>query len=200
MKRTVLTILVGMVGTFGVLGAILGVMYLVDPGKDKAQALENKYSVNLNTRHEKVESSDNSSKTATSIEEETDNDNYEGNNNVTLYLFHGSTCQFCLNAKEYLKTIDYDYLTIKTIEVWGNSANSELLTKVREEFGDSVKDGVPYIVISDNYHRTGYNSDISSYIEEGIETAHKQDNYNDVVQKIIDENKDLEVVVEDFQN
>ncbi len=84
---------------------------------------------------------------------------------VTINLFYGQECPHCEEEQEYLEQIKDRYgdnVDIKKYEVWHNTSNDKLLTKVREVLKNDDK-GVPYTVIGDT-GLTGYNDNVASQI------------------------------------
>ena len=71
---------------------------------------------------------------------------------VKVYIFHGSTCQFCLAAMEWFGSIEEeygDYFDLVDYEVWSNAENAALMEEVSAFRGDNAT-GVPYIIVGDN--------------------------------------------------
>ncbi len=106
---------------------------------------------------------------------------------VKLYLFHGNGCPHCAEEISFLNSIEnkYEDLEIVKYEVWYNEENDALMRKVEEAFGiNSI--GVTTTVIGDTLI-IGYGGDSSgSKIERAIQFFLEDDNYEDVVSKIID--------------
>lgn len=108
---------------------------------------------------------------------------------VTLHLFYGDGCPHCAKEKEFLKTIEDQYpnLTIKMYEVWKDTNNADLLTKVKEEL-EADSPYVPYTVIGE-IGITGYNENIQSQIIHFIE-KYSNTKHQDIV-TLIQEGKPI---------
>lgn len=98
---------------------------------------------------------------------------------INIHLFYGDGCPHCAHEKafleEYLK--DRDDVKLYKYEVWRNTDNQELLSKVQEKLNNK-QSGVPYTVIGDKViigysegvtdvnikkYVDNYKNDISSY-------------------------------------
>lgn len=193
MKKETLTIIVGIAVTLLVLAITLFVMYKIDEGKNTE--------VKAKTTAREIESNNNQD-TENTIPVNNNNDNKENNaknekpntndanNKVTLYLFHGSTCPACQKAIERIKKYiigKYDYLEIKTFEIH-NEDNSKLMNKVAEALNVEAK-YIPFMIIGD--YSTTTSKDNANFLKEEITSAHTNSNYEDIVAKVISENKDL---------
>ena len=68
---------------------------------------------------------------------------------INIHLFYGNGCPHCAAEEEFL--IDYlkDRTDVKLYkyEIWYDSHNQELLSKVQKEMGTTNKNGVPFTVI-----------------------------------------------------
>ncbi len=210
MKKTAITIIIGFLGTMVALFGAIGAMYLSSIPSAKAENLNTSNKENSPTfndsREEEITTDNNSQdeeiipETNSPTSEATNTKpNYTGEKTITLYLFHGSTCPYCLQAKEFLKTIidDYDYLEIKTLEVWHNKDNSSLMQKVAEKVNVKAS-GVPFMLIGDTFHKTGYSENSNEKIISAIKESYSNPNYHDIVADTINENKDLNIVIEDL--
>lgn len=68
---------------------------------------------------------------------------------INIHLFYGNGCPHCAAEEEFLS----DYLKDRTdvrlykYEIWYDSHNQELLSKVQKEMGTTNKNGVPFTVI-----------------------------------------------------
>lgn len=85
--------------------------------------------------------------TNTEVEEDT----------INIYLFYGEGCPHCAKEKKFFDeelTKKYDNIEIHYFEVWSNEENSQILSKVKEEFKVS-NSNVPFTVIGSKY-LTGY--------------------------------------------
>lgn len=201
MKKETITIIIGTVTTLLVLAIAIFAMYKIDEKKtstpkDKPTIKEE----DKNNSNDKDSSITNNENNIGDKNNNSNNSSNENSNNVknkvTLYIFHGSTCSACKTALKRINTNlvgKYDYLEIKTFEVWGNKANSELMSKVATELNIEAK-YIPFIVI-DKYNTTGSTNDKDFLVDE-INKAHKNNNYLDVVEKVLNENKDLKPTFE----
>lgn len=84
---------------------------------------------------------------------------------LTINLFYGKECPHCEKEQEYLNKLKRQYgdnIEIKKFEVWHNSENSELLSKVRKAL-DNEDTGVPYTVIG-TYGFTGFSENTADKI------------------------------------
>ena len=106
---------------------------------------------------------------------------------VTIYLFRGKGCTYCHNFLEFASTSlikeKGSFINFVTYEVWYNSYNKELYDSVKDHFG-ITRDGVPLIVIGDNYlpgYASSYDSTIYKYIDEEVENGNK----NDIIRKLL---------------
>ena len=100
---------------------------------------------------------------------------------VSLYLFHSSTCPHCKEERAYLKKLKkkYDYLKVKEYEVHDSALVTE---KVRDGLG--IKESyVPITVIGSDYI-IGFSSATKDDIESLIKEYNDTD-YCDVVNYII---------------
>lgn len=102
---------------------------------------------------------------------------------ITLYLFYGDTCPHCAAEKEFLNEIkdDYDNFEIVQYEVWKDTDNQELLSKVREEL-EIQRNGVPVTIIGDTV-MVGWSEALEGKIERAIE-YYQESEYVDVVLQI----------------
>lgn len=109
----------------------------------------------------------------------------KGNDEITLYFFHGDGCPHCAEEEKFLKTIEdkYDNFKIIRYEVWYDEDNAKLLKKVEDAF-DITRSGVPRTVIG-NTIIGGYGPNTGSKIERAIQYYQEHD-YVDNVSKIID--------------
>ena len=95
---------------------------------------------------------------------------------VNVYIFYGSTCGYCKALHEYTATLEKDdtikdKFNIVDYEVWADSTNATLMTKVGAYFNKEVK-GVPFMVIGDKTF-DGYASSMDAEIRTTIEEAYK---------------------------
>lgn len=108
---------------------------------------------------------------------------------INVYIFRGDSCGYCHSALEFLEKSDEkygDYYNVIGFEV-STGDNSSLWEKVGEHFGDEIGP-IPYIVIGDAYHATGFDEEtIGKKLIEVILEQYQNDKYVDVVGKYIDE-------------
>lgn len=203
MKKETKTIIIGILITLLVLFLSIFILYLFY-SKEENQEKENietnnssEIKTDLENEPIKEETKD-EDKTTLKEEKENNTTNEETNdlkteNKVTIYLFHGSECPACNNAiasmKENLsKLANYE---IKMLEVWHNEENQKILKKVEEKLNIQVT-GIPFFVIG-SYNKTGYDE------EELLKTAEEMTtnkNYQDIINTIINENKDINPTIE----
>lgn len=175
MKKTILTIFLGLTITILVLGSVIGGMYLF-------------------SKHDKKEASTkDTTQEATPVTETKPDTNTEtdtktkANNKVTMYIFHGAECPTCIKTLDYLKTIldDYDYLDIELFELWHSSTNPEFLQEVEKELNLEIG-YVPFIFIGADYHTYGFNEE---KLLSAITSAHEDPNYKDIIKPILAKTK-----------
>lgn len=68
---------------------------------------------------------------------------------INIHLFYGNGCPHCAAEEEFLSDYLKDRTDVKLYkyEIWYNSHNQELLSKVQKEMGTTNKNGVPFTVI-----------------------------------------------------
>ena len=71
-------------------------------------------------------------------------------NSLTVYFFYGEECPHCHVVMPLVINLSVKYpdAHIQILEVWHNTANNELYTKVNEQIGIAPP-GVPEVVIGD---------------------------------------------------
>jgi len=71
-------------------------------------------------------------------------------NSLTVYFFYGEECPHCHVVMPLVTNLSVKYpdAHIQILEVWHNTANNELYTKVNEKIGIAPP-GVPEVVIGD---------------------------------------------------
>lgn len=114
---------------------------------------------------------------------------------VKIYLFWASYCQHCHDFLSYFSENyeEYkDYFEIVTFQVDASdttekSNNSKLMSAVGEVI-EETSGGIPMIVVGNSFKQVGFGSDGSNIIEEALK-AYEDDNYTDIVQKEIEDNK-----------
>lgn len=69
---------------------------------------------------------------------------------INIHLFYGNGCPHCAHEKQFLEEYlrDNEDVKLYTYEVWYNSSNQDLLSKVQEKLNNK-QSGVPYTVIGD---------------------------------------------------
>ena len=105
---------------------------------------------------------------------------------LTINLFYGKECPHCEAEQKYLDTLKKQYgdnIEIKKFEVWHDSGNNDLLTKVRNALNNEDT-GVPYTVIG-TYGFTGYSEDTADKIRNLV-----KDNIKEPIPDIIDDVKE----------
>ncbi len=68
---------------------------------------------------------------------------------INIHLFYGNGCPHCAAEEEFLSDYLKDRPDVKLYkyEIWYDSNNQELLSKVQKEMGTTNKNGVPFTVI-----------------------------------------------------
>lgn len=68
---------------------------------------------------------------------------------INIHLFYGNGCPHCAAEEEFLSDYlkDRTYVKLYKYEIWYDSHNQELLSKVQKEMGTTNKNGVPFTVI-----------------------------------------------------
>lgn len=68
---------------------------------------------------------------------------------INIHLFYGNGCPHCAAEEEFLSDYLKDRTDVKLYkyEIWYDSHNQELLSKVQREMGTTNKNGVPFTVI-----------------------------------------------------
>lgn len=72
------------------------------------------------------------------------------NNSVNIYFFRGEGCPHCGKEEVFLKELKnkYQNVSVYDFEVWYNSKNRDLLSKVGDKLNANIS-GVPFTVIGD---------------------------------------------------
>ena len=78
---------------------------------------------------------------------------------IDLYFFYGDGCPHCAKEEKFLNKLmqENKNIQIHLFEVWRNSDNADILERISEELGVTIR-GIPVLVISDQVI-TGYHSD-----------------------------------------
>ena len=105
---------------------------------------------------------------------------------VKVYLFEAGGCPYCVKEEEYLKGLDgYDKtFTIVKKELyvdhvdWAEGKDYALGKKVAKAFNsfgfeDATHEATPFVVISDLYAASAYNTSLESVINEAYENGDK---------------------------
>lgn len=105
---------------------------------------------------------------------------------LTLYLFHSSSCSHCKSEREFLDSLEGEYPNVSFVEyeVTQNKDNKDFLTDVKKTLGD-YHNYVPYTVIGP-YSIAGFNENTKSTIREYLDYC-LENNCEDVVAKVKEE-------------
>ena len=109
---------------------------------------------------------------------------------IKAYLFYGDGCPHCADEEEFFEGYldNNDDVELVRFEVWKSSENRELLSKVQEKLNDH-RSGVPFLVIG-NTVILGYTDGITDdTIKETIEEYRNGNDYEDIVDKVIKNEK-----------
>lgn len=113
---------------------------------------------------------------------------------VTLYLFRGSTCGHCEEAINYFNNHKDEIpsnVKFVTYEVFDNKTNATLFDKVSDKVNVPKKDknNVPFFIVGSNYE-IGYGgpADFNSVINMASTVADSKE-YTDIVSETIKENQ-----------
>lgn len=98
---------------------------------------------------------------------------------VKVYVFEAGGCPYCEAEKEYLKTFG-DKIEVISYELyvdhvdWEPGKDYKLGVDVADAFNDAGFEdasyySTPFVVISDLYAASGYNTELEKYIEAAIE-------------------------------
>lgn len=108
---------------------------------------------------------------------------------INVYIFRGESCGFCHSALEFFEENNDkydDYFNLIGFEV-SDQNNQSLWQKVGDHFGDEIG-SIPYIVIGDAYHETGFNEEVGEKLIATILEQYQNKDYVDVVANVINEN------------
>ena len=109
---------------------------------------------------------------------------------INVYIFRGDTCGYCHSALEFFEEAQEkygDYFNLIGYEV-SDENNQAFWQKVGAYFNDEVG-SIPYIVIGDAYHDTGYAEELEKDIINAILAEYQNKEYVDVVNNLLVENK-----------
>lgn len=111
---------------------------------------------------------------------EIENKDYkETDDQATIYIFRGQGCGFCRKLLTYLNSISKEYgkyFKVVSFEVWNDSKNSALMTKVATSKGDTAN-GVPYYIIGDETFG-GYSEEYDERIKTAIMNVYNNPDSN----------------------
>ena len=118
---------------------------------------------------------------------------------VNVYVFSKDGCPYCEKAKTFLENSKEKYgkyYEIVEYQVYDSSWNADeklmnIMNYVADKRGDKVE-GVPYIVIGDNFSLNGYTSEYNDSIISAIKEAYNDDDYKDLVVEAQNENHEAE--------
>ncbi len=194
-----------------IIGIIATILTLIIAGLIFYLIYNNTKEENNNNLNENVDTStnvddntiNNKNDNNTSVSNPSDNEidtPTSGNNTektVTVYLFRGKGCPHCEHAIEFLESIidDYSYLNVVSYEVWYNEENDKLMEEVANELGVEASSSVPFIVIGNEYARRGFSDGMTDGIIKEIENSYQNENYEDIVKKVL-ENNNFNIVSE----
>ncbi|OGW38018.1 MAG: hypothetical protein A2X58_02270 [Nitrospirae bacterium GWC2_56_14] len=84
---------------------------------------------------------------------------------VTLFFFWGEGCPHCASAMPFMKELEKRHpdLEVRSLEVFNNEDNLELLKKMAEQHGTEAR-GIPMVFIGDRYF-TGFSEGTAHDIE-----------------------------------
>lgn len=96
---------------------------------------------------------------------------------VNIKFFYGDGCPVCAREEKFLEEIEKKYdVKINKYETWYNEENAKLLDETKEKYNTTGR-GVPYTVVEDNAF-LGFNTTISSQIEDKIKSISNDNNVN----------------------
>lgn len=198
MKKETKTIIGGISLTVLVLAGVLFTLYKTMGNKAYNENNTNN-NQNTNSKNEKPNIDNNPPTNNTYTSENNTNQDKTINNSkdevVTVYIFRGEGCPHCEHAIEYFNNYKGKNIKVKAYETWKNTNNSKLMDLVASKLNADVT-GVPFIVIGDEYHvGFGNGDEIASIAEKKL----KNKDYKNAVETVLDENKDLDVKVENIK-
>lgn len=101
---------------------------------------------------------------------------------VQVYLFKGEGCPHCEEALEFFNGLskeEKELFELNEYEVWNDTRNKTLMTKVASKLGEQTK-GVPYIVIGEKSFN-GFTKEIGEQILTTIHEMNEEKNFEDIV-------------------
>ena len=109
---------------------------------------------------------------------------------INVYIFRGETCGYCHSALEFFEEAQEkygDYFKLIGYEV-SDEKNQNFWQKVGNYFNDDIG-SIPYIIIGDAYHETGFSEEIGEKIIDVILKQYQNKDYVDVVEKLVAKNE-----------
>lgn len=109
---------------------------------------------------------------------------------INVYIFRGDSCGYCHSALEFFENSQEkygEYFNVIGFEV-SDENNQGFWQKVGEYFNDEVG-SIPYIVIGDAYHNTGFSEELGKDIIKTILKEYENEKYVDVVDKLLVDNE-----------
>jgi len=105
---------------------------------------------------------------------------------VNIYFFWGIGCPHCAEEKVFLKKMKekYPQANIKSYEVWGHSANRNLLKEFDKKLNANVS-GVPFTVVGEEYVSGWLNEEYTGKKIEDMIICHLNNGCKDVGAEII---------------
>lgn len=101
---------------------------------------------------------------------------------VQVYIFRGEGCPHCEDALEFFDSLSKEEkakFDVHEYEVWNNSKNKDLMSKVVSKLGETTS-SVPYIVIGEKSF-VGFDESIGESLLEEIDAMYESKQFVDVV-------------------
>lgn len=102
-------------------------------------------------------------------------------NKPNVYLFRGKGCHNCHNLMSMLASIISEYgkyFNFVSYEIYNNKDNNNLMSKVSDFLGANA-DGVPFLIIGDDYF-VGYGTSLDEQIKEKLKSYYESEDRYDV--------------------
>lgn len=118
---------------------------------------------------------------------------------VNVYIFRGDGCPHCENALEFFESLEdseKEKFNLIQYEVWNDSKNQTLMTKVASKLGEDTT-SVPYIIIGQKSFN-GYDEEIGKSILEEIDSMYESQKMVDIVSSFTKRTKSDTVAVITF--
>ena len=117
---------------------------------------------------------------------------------INIHLFYGNGCPHCAAEEEFLSDYLKDRTDVKLYkyEVWYDSHNQELLSKVQKEMGTTNKNGVPFTVIGKKTI-VGYADGVTDEQIKDAINYYLENDYRDYAGEVTGKVKKTEEVKED---